>query len=89
MLYPMLLYLLIRITILTLSPQLCSHLYVYLEEGNTVGPPYLLLPTTHGQVLNNIVPVLKVVTVREAGNLGIFLRETLQMISYWRSSEQV
>ena len=40
-------------------------------------------------MLNYVVPVLKVVTVREAGNLGIFLRETLQMISYWRSSEQV
>ena len=40
-------------------------------------------------MLNNVVPVLKVVTVREAGNLGIFLKETFTLISYWRSNVQV
>ena len=40
-------------------------------------------------MLTHVVPVLSVITVCEADNLGIFLREVFQLINHWRSSQKV
>ena len=41
------------------------------------------------QILSKVVTVLGVVTVREANNLGIFLKEVFRIVMHWRSSEKV
>jgi len=43
----------------------------------------------YNELLRTVPHVLKCVTVREGANMGIFLRETFQLLSHWRSNESV
>lgn len=59
--------------------------YLFCEQrGLTVCVPMCFL-----QVIKCCFTMLKCITVREGANMGIFLKEVLQLLMHWRSTEKV
>ena len=49
----------------------------------------LYVPLRYLQVIKCCFTMLKCITVREGANMGVFLKEVLQLLMHWRSTEKV
>ncbi|KAG1660029.1 hypothetical protein FOA52_010014 [Chlamydomonas sp. UWO 241] len=64
----------------------CAKFPALLHQLDT---PYFSTLLFYNELLRTVPHVLKCVTTREGANMGIFLRECFQLLSHWRSSEEV